>query len=182
MHLVKNINLCCRTCWLYRLHLLFYFLGILSEKVVFYLDQSKTPFFIYGIIQFGPKRGLVPVPYPNMLCAKFGWNWPSGSEEESFLISSMYYRYFATTPFGKGHGPSFEQIWIPYTQGCFVPSLVEIGQMVLENMKMGKVYRRTTGNQKSSLSLKLRWAKLVMPFFFNQRYGIIKAKLCTCIS
>ena len=29
-------------------------------------------------------------------------------------------------------GYSFEQTWIPFTQGCFVPRLVEIGPMVLE--------------------------------------------------
>ena len=27
-------------------------------------------------------------------------------------------------------GSSFEQTWIPFTQGCFVPSLVEIGSVV----------------------------------------------------
>ena len=27
---------------------------------------------------------------------------------------------------------SFEQSWIPFTQGCFVSSLVEIGSVVLE--------------------------------------------------
>ena len=29
-----------------------------------------------------------------MLCAKFGWNWPSGSGEEHFWISSIYFCYF----------------------------------------------------------------------------------------
>ena len=29
-----------------------------------------------------------------MLCAKIGWNWLSGSGEEIFLISSMYFRLF----------------------------------------------------------------------------------------
>ena len=38
----------------------------------------------------------------------------------------------------------FELTWIPFTQGCFVPSLVEIGPVVLEKrMKMWKVYRQT---------------------------------------
>ena len=32
--------------------------------------------------------------HPRMLCAKFGWNWLSGSTEEDFLISSMYFGYF----------------------------------------------------------------------------------------
>ena len=31
--------------------------------------------------------------HPRMLCAKFGWNWLSGSGED-FLISSMYFHYF----------------------------------------------------------------------------------------
>ena len=34
--------------------------------------------------------------------------------------------------FQKGRGPSFEHTWIPYNQGCFVPSLEEIGPVVLE--------------------------------------------------
>ena len=33
-------------------------------------------------------------PHPRMLCSKTGWNWFSGSGEEIFLISSMYFRYF----------------------------------------------------------------------------------------
>ena len=38
---------------------------------------------------------------------------------------------------GNGRGPSFEQTWTPFTRGCFVPSLVEIGLVVLEKkMKM----------------------------------------------
>ena len=38
-------------------------------------------------------------------------------------------------------GSSFEETWIPFTQGCFVPSLVEIGSVVLKKkMKMWKVY------------------------------------------
>ena len=30
------------------------------------------------------------------------------------------------------NGSSFEQTWIPFTQGCFVPNLVEIGPAVME--------------------------------------------------
>ena len=32
----------------------------------------------------------------------------------------------------KGRGPSFEKFWVPFTQGCLVPSLVEIRPVVLE--------------------------------------------------
>ena len=40
-------------------------------------------------------------------------------------------RYF---PLWKGRRPSFEQTWIPFTQGHFVPSLVEICPLVQETM------------------------------------------------
>ena len=58
---------------------------------------------------------------------------------------------------------AFELTWIPFTQGCFVPSLVEIGPVVLEKKsKIGKVYRQTDdGRQairKAYLSFQLRWA------------------------
>ena len=32
--------------------------------------------------------------HPRMICIKFSWNWRSGSGEEDFLNTSMYYRYF----------------------------------------------------------------------------------------
>jgi len=44
----------------------------------------------------------------------------------------MYFRYFVIISLGKGQGPSFEQTWIPFTKGCFVPSLDEISSVVLE--------------------------------------------------
>ena len=61
-------------------------------------------------------------------------------------------------------GSSFEQTWFPFTQGCFVPSLVEIGPVDLE--KIGNVYRQTDGQtdgrqaiRKAHLSFQLRSAK-----------------------
>ena len=116
--------------------------------------------------------------HPWMLCAKFGWNWPSGAGEGDFL---MYFRYFVIIspknglgrfiwtnhqrmhcvkfgwnwqmrffrrrflnlvikfllfrnyhPLRKSRGASFEQTYIPFTKGCIVSSLVEIGPVVLE--------------------------------------------------
>ena len=43
--------------------------------------------------------------YPKMLNAKFGWNWPSGSGEEDFWISSMFVRYFVIISPWKRAGP-----------------------------------------------------------------------------
>ena len=42
---------------------------------------------------------------PRMHYAKFGWNWPSGSGEEDFLISSMYFRFFVIISPWKRVGP-----------------------------------------------------------------------------
>ena len=36
-------------------------------------------------------------------------------------------------PLGEGRGHSIDQTWIPSSQGCFMPSLVGIGPVVLEN-------------------------------------------------
>ena len=56
----------------------------------------------------------------------------------------MYIRYFLIISPWKRAWPSFEQTWIPITQGCFVPTLVENGPVVLEKkIKMWKVYRQT---------------------------------------
>ena len=52
---------------------------------------------------------------------------PVALEKKIFLISSMNFRYFVIISPLKGVDPSFEQNWIPFTQGCLVQSLVEIG-------------------------------------------------------
>ena len=44
----------------------------------------------------------------------------------------MYFAISLLFSIEKQCGPKFEQIWILNTQGCFVPSLVEIGPVVLE--------------------------------------------------
>ena len=43
---------------------------------------------------FPLKRAWPFTRHPRMLCAKFGWNWPSDSCEEDFQILSMYFCYF----------------------------------------------------------------------------------------
>ena len=63
--------------------------------------------------------------HPRML----DWNWLSVSWED-FKISSMYLCYFVIISLEKGRDPSFELNWILFTQGCFVPFLVEIGFLV----------------------------------------------------
>ena len=108
--------------------------------------------------------------HPRMLCAKFGWNWPSGSKED-FLILSIYFRYFVIIShwtLGKGR-----VLWTPLSQECFVPSLVEIGPVVLKKkMKMWKVYDNANNDngqiliRKAHLSLWFRWANLYPRMFY----------------
>ena len=47
-------------------------------------------------------------------------------------FSQFIFAISQLSPLGKGQGPSFEQNWIPFTQGCFVQSLVDIGLVVQE--------------------------------------------------
>ena len=55
-------------------------------------------------------------------------------------------------------GTSYKLIWIPFTKGCFVPSLVEIVPLVLEKkMKMWKVYDNNDDSDDSDDD-KLTWA------------------------
>ena len=59
-----------------------------------------------------------------------------------FNVHQCIFAISLLSPLGKGRGSSFEQTWIPITKGCFVPCLVEIGQVVLQKkMNMWKVYR-----------------------------------------
>ena len=65
------------------------------------------------------------------------WFW-----RKKISISSMYFRYFVIISPWKRVCPSFEQSWTPITQVCFVPSLVEIGNVVLEKIifKISSLY------------------------------------------
>ena len=44
----------------------------------------------------------------------------------------MYFCIFVVISPWKRRGPPFEQTGVPITQGCFVPSSIEIGPVVLE--------------------------------------------------
>ena len=53
-------------------------------------------------------------------------------EKKIFKFRHCLFTISQLSPLGNGRGPSFEQTWIPFILGCFVPSLVEIGSVVLE--------------------------------------------------
>ena len=87
-----------------------FFLNFLNEFSLFhnYLPLEMGVAFIWTNLN---------LHYSNMLCAKYGWNWPSVSGEEDFKISSTYFRYFVIIDPSKWARSSFEQTWIPVTQG-----------------------------------------------------------------
>ena len=88
-------------------------------------------------------------------------------EKKIFEICQCIFIILLFSPLEKGQATSFEQIKIPFNQGCFVPRSIKIGSVVLEKkMKMWKVYddndnddndnndddgQRTSFDQKSSL-------------------------------
>ena len=84
-----------------------------------------------------------------------------------WFLRRRFYNFINVFSLFRNYLP-FEQTWNPFTQECFVPSLVEIGLMVLEKkMKMWKfmttMTMTTTDNRqilirKALLSLWLRWA------------------------
>ena len=103
---------------------------------------------------------------PSLSFAKFDWNWPSGSGEEDFLISSIYFHYFVIISPWQRAVPFIWTNLNPLHSRMFCASLVDSGRVVLETkMKMWKGLqtdgqtdrrtdrRRTTGDQKS-------WAKI----------------------
>ena len=111
-------------------------------------------------------------PFPRMFCAKFGWNWPSGSGEEDFLISSMYFYYFVIISPWKRAGPF---IWTNLNPlhprmlcAKFCWNWPSSSGEEDENVKSLQTDRQTDRRQtddgrqvirKAHLSFQLRWAK-----------------------
>ena len=81
---------------------------------------------------------------------------------------SLFRNYLS---FEKGMALHLYKLKFPSTLGCFVPSLVEIGPVVLEKkMKMCKVYNNNNNYRKiliikAHLSFRLRWANNLKGFY-----------------
>ena len=99
-----------------------------------------------------------------MLCVMFLWNLPTGFRAEYFKISSMYFHYFVILSLGNGSGPLFEQTWLPFTHGCFLPSLVEIGPYWFWRRRFLLFPRSGSGELSQSSSDSLNWDR-----FFGER-------------
>ena len=59
---------------------------------------------------------------------KNAWNWPSGSGEEDFKFCWYNSAILLLFPLRKRQSPTFEQTWIPITQGCFVLTWLKLAQ------------------------------------------------------
>ena len=68
---------------------------------------------------------------------------PVELEKKIFKFFQCMLAILSLSPLGKVHGPNtyVKKKWIPMTKECSVPSLVEIGPVVLKKMKMWTVYR-----------------------------------------
>ena len=102
------------------------------------------------------------------------WYWRRKFFNFQFIFISIYFCYFVIISPWKGAGPFIWSTWIPFTQRCFVSSLVEIGPVVLKKkMKMWKVNNNDDDNdgqmliRKAHLSLWLRWANKNQPPICN---------------
>ena len=67
-------------------------------------EKKKTIIYLIRIEWIFIWVNLNPL-HPRMLVAKFGCNWSSGSGEENYLISSMYFCYFLFISPWKRAGP-----------------------------------------------------------------------------
>ena len=91
-----------------------------------WLREEKTHYLLYENWMVLNLKNLNPL-YPRMHCGRFGWNWPSGSGKEDFINFQNVYLLFCYLLKEKGVSLRLnKQTWIPFTKGCFVPSLVEI--------------------------------------------------------
>ena len=111
--------------------------------------------------------------YPRMLCAKFGWNWFSGSGEDDFLILSMFFHYFCNyLPLEKGGALHLNKLESPSPKDALCQVWLNLAQWFWRRRwKCEKFTDRRTDRQtdrqtddgrqvirKAHLSFQLRWA------------------------
>ena len=103
--------------------------------------------------------------YPRMFCAKFGWNWPSGSGEEDFFnfinVFSLFHNYMYL-PLEEGGALHLNKFESPLPKDALCQVWLKLAQWFWRRRWQCEKFtdgRRTTGDKKSSLELK-RWRPL----------------------
>ena len=117
--------------WFTRRFFFFYFLNVFLQffYFVFSLWKKVWPFNLNKLKSSSTKHAC----FLSSL-VEIG---PPVQEKNIFFYLSMYFRYFISSPIGQGQDPFICTNLNSLTQECFVPSLVEIGPVVLKKkMKM----------------------------------------------
>ena len=134
LHLKKNKT------WIIFTHGCFVLSLVINGPVVLEKKILKSSQCIFAISQLsplwegrGPSFEQTKIPFtqeclvPSLV--KVG---PMVLEKHIFKSFQRVFTISQLSPLWERRGSSFEQTWIPFTQGCSVSSFVEIGQVVLE--------------------------------------------------
>ena len=107
---------------------------VLEKKMFFNINICK-----YGFPYCGPSRPRGPwfvQTWIYIISESFHVNVSSSGsvvlEKKIFKWPHPIFAFLWLSPLWRGPGPLFEQFIISFTQGWFMPSLIEIGQLVLK--------------------------------------------------
>jgi hypothetical protein len=109
---------------------------LVLEKKIFFQYRHNYVNLVFPIVTpLDPHRPWCEQFWIYIISESFPVNMTySGSAvlKKTFKWPHPIFTFFRLSPLWKGPGPLFEQFWIPFTQGWFMPSLIEIGLLVLE--------------------------------------------------
>jgi hypothetical protein len=139
--------------------------GTIAQWFLGIFLNDPTPFlhFLKNNIHFEDDQALnlnsLKFPLSKNNFTKFDWNWLV--LETIFKNCHCIFNHSLLFPIGKGGCPSFEQFWIPFTPGWFLPTLVTVSLVVLKKSKMYRSHRQmsngqTNDDQKRSLELSVQ--------------------------
>ena len=78
--------------------------------------------------------------HPRTYFAKFGWNWPSGSGEEDFGISSIYFCLLKLSPLEKGLVLHLDKLKFPSPKDALCQVLLKLDQWFLRRKLISSMY------------------------------------------
>ena len=87
-------------------------------------EQFCAKFWLYRWV--GLMSLLKCISPSMMLCARIGWNWPSGS----LNVFNVHYFLYSLLENSVAH--HFEQTWISFTTGCSVSNINGISPVVIK--------------------------------------------------
>ena len=91
-------------------------------KLWLYLIKRKKPHLIFEN-RYGPYLFKVKFPSPKDALGQVWWSW---RRRLLTFLNVLFPAISSISVLGKGLGSSFEQTWIPFTQGCFEPICLKL--------------------------------------------------------